>query len=155
MNKLLFTFFLFFPMIMNAQQKNAPVKFFSSAAVAPTTGYAQAVEIDLGQSKMVLLAGQVPLDVNGKTVGIGDLGLQSEQVFENIKKIIEAAGGTMNDLVKTVIYIRDISQISKFRTARDKYINLKQPPVSTLVEVSKLFREEVLIEIEATAIIKK
>jgi len=155
MNKLLFTFFLFFPIAMNAQQKSDPVKFFSSPSVAPATGYSQAVEIDLGNSKMILLSGQVPLDINRKIVGTGDLGLQSEQIFENIKKIIEAAGGTMNDLVKTVIYTTDISQISKFRVARDKYINLKQPPVSTLVEVNKLFREEVLIEIEATAIIKK
>lgn len=155
MNRLLFTLFLFFPITMNAQQKSNPVKFFSSPSVAPTTGYSQAVEIDLGNSKMILLSGQVPLDINRKIVGTGDLGLQSEQIFENIKKIIEAAGGTMNDLVKTVIYTTDISQISKFRVARDKYINLKQPPVSTLVEVNKLFREEVLIEIEATAIIKK
>lgn len=155
MNNFLFTFFLFFPLAMNAQQKSDPVKFFSAPSVAPAAGYSQAVEIDLGPSKMILLSGQVPLDVNGKIVGIGDLGLQSEQVFENIKKIIEAAGGTMNDLVKTAIYTTDISQISKFRVARDKYVNLKQPPVSTLVEVNKLFREEVLIEIEATAIIKK
>ena len=155
MNRLLFTFFLLFPLAMNAQQKSDPVKFFNAPAVAPTAGYSQAVEIDLGLSKMILLSGQVPLDVNRKIVGIGDLGLQSEQVFENIKKIIEAAGGTMNDLVKTVIYTTDISQISKFRVARDKYVNLKQPPVSTLVEVNKLFHEEVLIEIEATAIIKK
>ncbi|SHF43731.1 RidA family protein [Pedobacter caeni] len=155
MNRLLFTIFLFLPMAMNAQQKNNPVKFFSSPAVAPVKGYSQAVEIDLGSSKMILLSGQVPLDVDRKIVGIGDMGLQTAQVFENIKKIIEEAGGTMDDLIKTVIYTTDISQIPKFREARDKYINLKQPPISTLVEVKKLFREEVLIEIEATAVIKK
>ncbi|WP_199756952.1 RidA family protein [Pedobacter sp. KBW06] len=155
MNKLLFTFLLFFPIAMNAQQKSNPVKFFNSPAVAPPKGYSQAVEIDLGNSRMILLSGQVPLDVKGNLVGNGDVSKQTEQIFENIKKIIAEAGGTMNDLVKIAIYMTDISQVQKFRDVRDQYINLKQPPTSTLVEVTKLFREDVHIEIEATAIIKK
>jgi enamine deaminase RidA (YjgF/YER057c/UK114 family) len=81
--------------------------------------------------------------------------LQAEQIFKNIKSIVEEAGGKMDNLVKIGIYITDISRIQDFRNARDKFINVKQPPASTLVQVSKLFRDDVLVEVEATAVIPK
>ncbi len=64
-------------------------------------------------------------------------------------------GDTMDNLVKPGYFTTDVSKIGAIRSVRDKYINTKNPPASTLVQVSKLFRDDVLIEIEATAVIPK
>jgi 2-iminobutanoate/2-iminopropanoate deaminase len=61
----------------------------------------------------------------------------------------------MNDIVKLSYYLKDVSKIQQVRAIRDMYINTQTPPASTLVEVSKLFRDDMLIEIEATAVIPK
>lgn len=101
------------------------------------------------------MAGQIALDKNGALIGKDDLAKQTEQCFINIKHIVEDAGGTMINIVKLNYYIKDVKQVQQIRNIRDKYINTKTPPVSTLVEVCKLFRDDILIEIEATAVIPK
>ncbi len=101
------------------------------------------------------MSGQVPLDNQGNLIGKGDFGKQAEQVFANIKSIVTEAGGTMSHVVKLGIFLVDIKEIQTLRDVRNKFINLKNPPASTLVQVNKLFREDILIEIEATAIIPK
>lgn len=132
-----------------------PLKLVNPSSVATPKGYSQVAQIDLGNATMLLIAGQVPLDKQGNLVGKDDLAKQTEQVFINIKNIIEEAGGTMNHLAKISYFIKDVSKIQLVRDVRDKFVNTKTPPASTLVEVSKLYREDVLIEIEATAIIPK
>lgn len=123
--------------------------------VTKPKGYSQAAEIDLGKSKMLIISGQVALDAEGRVVGMNNFEHQAEQVFRNIKAIIESSGGTMNDVVKLTFYLRDVSNIIKLREVRDRYVNTASPPASTLVEVSDLFRDEFLLEIEATAVISK
>ena len=155
MKKTILFQFIFFPVLGFSQADTSIIKFLNPSAVSVPQGYSHAVQIDLGNCTMLLISGQVALDKDGNLVGKGDLAKQTEQVFTNIKSIIEDAGGKMNNLVKTGIYLTDASQIQIFRRTRDKFINLKNPPVSTLVLVIKLFWEYVLIEIEATAIIPK
>lgn len=123
--------------------------------VAKPKGYSHAAEIDLGKSKMLIISGQVALDAGGNVVGLNNFEQQAEQVFKNIKTIVESSGGTMNDVVKLTFYLRDVSNIVKVREVRDRYVNTASPPASTLVEVSDLFRDEFLLEIEATAVISK
>jgi enamine deaminase RidA (YjgF/YER057c/UK114 family) len=131
------------------------VSFKNPSSVATPKGYSHAAIIDLGNCQMIVLSGQVPLDSNGNLVGQGNFEKQSEQVLLNIKNILAELGGTMDDIIRLGIYTTDVSQMQAFRDVRDKFINLKSPPTSTLVEVSKLFRGDVLIEVEATAIIPK
>ncbi|NIJ55325.1 RidA family protein [Dyadobacter arcticus] len=131
------------------------VKFSNPATVAKPNGYSHAAIIDLGNSKMVIISGQIALDKQGNLVGKDDMGKQAEQVFANIKSIVEDAGGTMNDLVKLNYFLLDVAQIQAVRNVRDKYVNVQNPPASTLVQVSKLFRDGFLLEIEATAVISK
>ncbi|RYU90874.1 RidA family protein [Mucilaginibacter terrigena] len=131
------------------------VTFKNPPGVSAPKGYSHSAEIDLGKSKMLILSGQVAFDENGTLVGKDDMGKQTEQVFTNIKRIVTDAGGSMNDVVKLTFYLRDVSKIQQVRDVRDKYINTQTPPASTLVEVSRLFRDDVLIEIEATAVIPK
>ena len=131
------------------------VKLLNPSTVAKPTGYSHAAEIDLGKSKMLIISGQVALDAAGKVVGEHDFEQQAEQVFKNIKSIVENSGGSMNDVVKFTFYLRDVSNIGKVRLVRDRFINTANPPASTLVEVSDLFRDEFLLEVEATAVIPK
>jgi enamine deaminase RidA (YjgF/YER057c/UK114 family) len=138
-----------------AQEANKDVTYLNPATVGKPFGYSHAVVVDLGKNNMVIMSGQIGLDKDGKLAGNGDLTSQTEQVFTNIKNIVEAAGGTMNDLVELNYYLMDASQVKLVRSIRDKFVNTKQPPASTLVQVSKLFRDDILIEIKATAIIKK
>jgi 2-iminobutanoate/2-iminopropanoate deaminase len=136
-----------------AQSGSSIVKFYNPSSVSKS--FSTAAIIDLGNCKMVIISGQAALDSLGNLIGKGDLAKQTEQVFLNIKKIVTDLGGTMDNIVKTGIYLVDKSQIQGFRDTRNKFINLKNPPASTLVQVSSLFNDDLLIEIEATAIIPK
>ena len=147
--------FLIVSLTTFSQADTLIVKFINPSFLSSPRGYSHTVEIDLGNSKMILISGQVALDNKGNLVGKDDFKKQSEQVFLNIKGIVENAGGTMDNVVKTGIFLVDISQVSTFREVRNKFVNIKSPPTSTLVQVSKLFRDDLLIEIEATAIIPK
>jgi enamine deaminase RidA (YjgF/YER057c/UK114 family) len=145
--------FLFFSIPGFSQTDTSIVKFQNPSSVTPAKGYSHAAVIDLGNCKMIVLSGEVPFDKNGNLIGQGDIEKQTEQVFLNIKNILSELGGTMDNVIKLRIYMTDVSQIQTFRNVRDRFINLKNPPTSTLAQVSKLFRDDVLIEVEATAII--
>jgi enamine deaminase RidA (YjgF/YER057c/UK114 family) len=116
-------------------------------------GYSQSVEIINDNSKMIFISGQVPLNAEGDIVGLNDLEKQTEQVFENIKTLVEKSGGTMKDIVNIECYFTDISRIAAFRKARDKYIDRKNPPTSTAVQVERLVNPDFLIEINAVAVV--
>jgi len=153
MKKLLILPFLFITTLVFSQQDTSIVKFLNPPSVSSPKGYSHAVQVDLGTCRMLIISGQVAIDSKGNLVGKGDFAKQSEQAFQNIKNIVENAGGTMDNVVKLGFYILDVNQIQTLRSVRDKFINTKSPPASTLVQVSKLFRDDVLVEIEATAII--
>lgn len=117
-----------------------------------SVGYSQAVVVRGGA--VVFIAGQVALDKSGNVVGKDDFKSQTQQVFENLKAAVEAAGGSFNDVVKLNSYFLDFSHLPEFREVRDKYINVKNPPASTAVQVPRLFRPEFLIEVEAVAVVQ-
>lgn len=122
----------------------------------PTAGYSQVAEV--GEGKIVYIAGQVALDKSGNLVGKDDFRAQTEQVFENLKAAVEAAGGDFHSVVKLNYYSAasvDPSQMTVVREVRDKYVNTANPPTSTFVFVQRLVRPEWLIEVEAVAVVKK
>ena len=138
-----------------SQTKNNIVELVNPASVATPKGYSQAAVVDLGNCRMVIMSGQVPLDKDGQLVGKGDVGMQARQVFQNIKHIVEEMGGSMNDVIKLTYLMTDVAELAKVREVRDEFINKQKPPASTLAQVSKLYRDDVLIEVEATAVIGK
>ncbi len=150
-----FSLFFMYAAVGYGQNNEALVKFVNPNSVAIPKGYSTTAQVDLGNSKMIIISGLVSLDKQGNVVGKSDFGKQVEQIFLNLKSIVEEAGGTMSDVVKLGCYFTDISQIQTFRDIRDKYVNIKSPPTSTAVQVSRLVREDFLVEIEATAIIRK
>jgi enamine deaminase RidA (YjgF/YER057c/UK114 family) len=128
-------------------------EFFSPATLLPPIGYSHVAKVT---GTLVYVAGQVPTDASGKLVGEGDLEAQAEQVFKNLKLAIEAAGGTMADIVKMNVYlVAEVGQaeIPKFRAVRDRYVNTAKPPASTLAVITRLAQPGWLIEIEAIAAI--
>jgi len=104
--------------------------------------------------KMVFCAGQVALDPEGNVVGAGDIVAQTKQVMENLSLGLEAAGASFADVVKITNYITDVNKFSKMAGVRQEY--LKEPyPASTLIEVQALMFPELLIEIEAIAVVSE
>jgi reactive intermediate/imine deaminase len=118
-----------------------------------SVGYSQVAAVTGG--KIVFISGQVALDKSGNVVGKDDFRAQIQQVFENLKAAVEAAGGGFSDIIKLNSYVLDFSHLQEFREVRDQYVNLKNPPASTAVQVSRLFRPEFLVEIEAVAVVRK
>ena len=125
-------------------------RFLSPDTLPPPFGYSQVVDVPAG--RIVYVSGQVPLDTDGRLVGEGDLAAQARQVFENLTAALEAADATWGDVVKLNYFVRDVGEVAALRGIRDEYVNTERPPASTLVEVSRLFRDDVLVEIEAVAV---
>jgi enamine deaminase RidA (YjgF/YER057c/UK114 family) len=101
---------------------------------------------------MLFIAGQTAVDADGKVVGKGDPEKQVEQVFANLAAVLEAAGGTLDNLVMTTTYLTDIKYREAYNKVRLKYYRNNQP-TSTLVVVKALANEEYLIEIDGIAVI--
>lgn len=120
-----------------------------------SVGYSQVAVVTGGAT--IFVSGQVALDKSGNLVGKDDFRAQVQQAFENLNAAIEAAGGTFEDVIKLNSYFVDMSpaRLVEFREIRDKYVNVKNPPASTAVQVQRLFRPEFLVEVEAVAVVKK
>ena len=125
------------------------VRFLNPASMPQSVGYTQMVEVT--GSKMLYISGQIAINPAGQVVGVGDLHAQAQQVFENLKAGLAAAGATFEHVVKLQLFLLDITQIQIVRDVRDRYVNTQFPPASTAVEVRRLFRDELLIEIDAIA----
>jgi enamine deaminase RidA (YjgF/YER057c/UK114 family) len=129
------------------------VEFLIPDTMPKSVGYSQAARVTGGA--VVFIAGQVALDKSGSLVGKDDCRAQLQQVFENLKAAVEATGGTFHDVIKLNSYFLDLSHLAEFREVRDQYVNLKNPPASTAVQVPRLFRPEFLVEVEAVAVVPK
>src|ERR1700694_263578 len=125
-------------------------RFLKPPELAPPPGYSNVVEVT--GSRLVFIAGQTALDREGNLVGGQNVEAQADQVFRNLGFSLAAAGCTARDLVKLNVFVRDMAGLPLYRKARDRFLGSVNPPAApaiTLVEVSKLFRDDLLIEIEA------
>ncbi|EJQ51264.1 Uncharacterized protein BWINRASL_02487 [Bacillus mycoides] len=118
----------------------------------PTTfGYSHVVEVS-NAKRTIYISGRVAINTDGQIVGIDYLATQTRQVFENIKIALETSELNFNDVVKLPFFLTDISQMAIVRGIRDQYIDTKNPPASSAVEVRKLINDNLLIEIEAITV---
>ncbi|MFJ6182576.1 RidA family protein [Streptomyces sp. NPDC092295] len=122
----------------------------SPAGVAPGNGYSHVV---WGTGRFVVVSGQCAFDEEGALVGEGDPAAQARQVFENLRRCLAAAGASFDDVVKLTYFVTDVAHLPAIREARDAVIDTARPPASSAVQVSALFRPELLLEIEAFAIV--
>ncbi|MBC8161834.1 MAG: RidA family protein [Roseiflexaceae bacterium] len=130
--------------------KSSP-RFLNPPMLPQPFGYSHVVETYGGQT--IYISGQVALDAAGNLVGFADLHAQTQQVFTNLQAALASVDVTFSHVVKMTYFLLDISQIAVVRSVRDQYINIQHPPASSAVEVRRLFRDDLLIEIEAIAII--
>ncbi len=102
--------------------------------------------------RLVFVSGCVASDEHGRTVGGSDVVAQARQVHENLKKCLAAAGATFADVCKVTVFLRDVRDREKVNTVRKEYFGSSRP-ASTLVEISRLVRDDLLIEVEAVAVL--
>jgi len=112
-----------------------PISHFSDAVIAGRTLY---------------VSGLVATNEAGEVVGAGDVVEQTRQIFRNLKSILDAAGAKPADVAKVTIFMRDVAQRPLINPIRQEFFGTHRP-ASTLVEISRLVRDDLLLEIEAVA----
>jgi len=128
------------------------IKYINPAGLETPPGYSQIV--DVRASRLIFLSGQAALDAHGELVGGSDLEAQADQAFHNVFQALASVGCTAANLVKLTVFVRDMNTLAAYRRARDRFLKSVEPaaaPAITLVEVSRLFADGLLIEIEGVA----
>jgi enamine deaminase RidA (YjgF/YER057c/UK114 family) len=131
------------------KRKNIQPESLSKRVVGGHVLYSHVVVVE--GRKTIFIAGQLARDPKGDVVAPGDMRAQMKQVGENIKAAVEAAGGTLNDIVKTNTYVTDIEEFFKHVDVRMEYFGAL--PTSTTVEVRRLAHPDLVVEVEAIAVI--
>jgi reactive intermediate/imine deaminase len=141
--------FLLTPILAFAQGGTPQVKRTNPPALSRPTGYTHIVEVT-GPVKTIYISGQIAFDKDGNVVGAGDMKAQAEQVFKNLDAALAAAGATFANVVKMNTYVTDMEKAPAVREVRARYFG-ETTPASTLVQVARLARPELMLEIEVIA----
>ena len=120
----------------------------SGTAWEPIVGYSRAVRV----GDRVWVSGTTATDAAGAIVGIGDPAAQTRQAVANLRAALERAGARLEDVVRTRIYVTDIAQWEAVGRAHGEAFGAIRP-ASTMVEVARLIAPEIVVEIEADAVI--
>jgi enamine deaminase RidA (YjgF/YER057c/UK114 family) len=115
-------------------------------------GYSQIVEVTA--QRIIFIAGQTALNADGQVVGKSDFAAQAAQVFRNLAIALAASQCTAANLVKLTVFLTDMENLAGYREARNRFFASVAPPAApavTLVQVSKLYGADFMIEIEAIA----
>lgn len=122
-------------------------------APPPAAAYANLAEIDLGGTRLLILAGQVALDHDGRLVGRDDMRAQTEQVFTIIAALLADRGATFADIVNIRTYLTDMDRLREYGEVRATHLDGARP-TSTTVAVTRLFRPGALLEVDITAVVQ-
>ena len=117
----------------------------------PNGHFSQATAI-AARGKLVFISGMTARKADGTIAGVGDITVQTRQVCENIKAAVEEAGGTLDDIMRVDVYVRNMEHFDAIHKVRAQYFNAPLP-ASTMVEVTKMTSPDYLIEISAIAVI--
>lgn len=111
------------------------------------------ISVDMTDSaRMVWVSGQVAFDEHGEIVGKGNIRIQTEQSIKNIASALKEVGGTLDDVVNLTVFVKEMDDLSEINKMRLKYFN-KPYPTSTTVQISDFVLPDILIEIDAQAVI--
>ena len=118
----------------------------------PNGHFSQATMIE-ARGRLVFISGMTARKPDGTIAGIGDVEAQTRQVCENLKAAVEEAGGTMSDICRVDVFIRNMEHFDLIHKVRREYFT-PPAPASTMVEICKMTSPEYLIEINAIAVIE-
>jgi 2-iminobutanoate/2-iminopropanoate deaminase len=127
-----------------------PFSTITTPEVKPVANYKIATRYEGGQ--LLYISGQVARDTDGNVVGKGDMRTQARQVFQNLRQVLQAAGGDLKDLMKITTYITNIENFPAVAEVRSEVFQ-GELPASTLIVVKSLFNPDFLIEVEGVAAI--
>ena len=131
---------------MMINQKN---RYSSGATWEPIVGYSRAVKVN----NVIEISGTCAVGTDGQPVGLNDPYLQTKRCLEIITEALHALGARLEDVVRTRMYVTDISMWESIGRAHGEFFGDIRP-ATTMIEISKLISPEYLVEIEATAIIQ-
>jgi enamine deaminase RidA (YjgF/YER057c/UK114 family) len=122
------------------------------AGVAPSSGYSHLV---IGAGRLAAVAGQMAFDERGELVGPGDPEAQARQVFTNMGRCLEAAGAGFGQVVKLSYFVTDVAFVPQVLAVRDEFFDTARLPASTVVQVVALYRPDLLLEVDALALLEE
>ena len=129
-----------------------PKKQITSAKLRQPNGhFSQATTIE-AQGRLVFLSGMTSRRADGSIAGIGNVEEQTRQVCENLKAAVEEAGGTLDDICRVDVYVRNMEHFDAIHKVRREYFT-GIAPASTMVEICKMTSPDYLIEINAIAVV--
>src|SRR6187455_3430497 len=129
-----------------------PKKQISSEKISKPNGHFSQATVIEARGRIVFISGMTSRRPDGTIAGIGDITAQTKQVCENVKSAVEAAGGTLDDVCRVDVYVRNMEHFKEIHAVRQEYF--KPPlPASTMVEICKMTSPDYLIEINAIAVI--
>lgn len=124
------------------------IRISSDTKWEPIVGYSRAVRV----GNIVHVSGTTATDSNGEIVGIGDAKAQTHQALKNIKWALESVGASLNHVVRTRMYVTDISKWKEIGEVHGEFFKHIRP-VTTMIEVSRLIDPQMVVEIEVEAIV--
>jgi enamine deaminase RidA (YjgF/YER057c/UK114 family) len=149
-----FSLILSMPLLSQSNGPQAePVKFINPSELSVPSGYSRAAVVSGG--KIIFVAGIAALNKQGQMLGAGDFRTQATEAFANLRKALAAVGAKPNQVIKLNYFVVGLNKEKQqiLREIRDGFVDKANPPTSTLVGVQALFREDCLLEVEATAVI--
>lgn len=117
----------------------------------PSGHFSHATTVE-AQGKLVFISGMTAHQPDGTVAGVGDVEAQTRQVCENVKAAVEAAGGTMDDICRVDVFVRNMEHFDTIHQVRREYFT-PPLPASTMVEVTKMTHPDYLVEISAIAVV--
>ena len=120
-------------------------------AMGMKVAFCNAISVDLSEVKrLIWVSGQIALDEDGKLIGKGDIGTQTEQCIKKVEAALKKLGGSLDDVVQVTVFVKEMSGLKTIHEVRLRYF--KEPyPTSTLVEAKGFVNPDALIEINAMA----
>jgi 2-iminobutanoate/2-iminopropanoate deaminase len=136
----------------SAERGDSMKKQITSNKIRQPSGHFSPAIVSEARGRLVFISGMTSRRADGTIAGIGDVQTQTRQVCENLKATVEEAGGSLDDIVRVDVYVRNMEHFDVIHKVRREYF--KAPaPASTMVEVCKMTSPEYLIEISAIAVL--
>ena len=119
---------------------------------APIGSYSQSVRVETADATWIYVSGQIAVDLDDELVAPNDLPAQTQQVYENLRAVLDAHGATFGDVVKIQTYFTTLDGLAESREIRARYLPA-EPPASTAVQVVALVVPDAVIEVDVVAVV--